>query len=89
MVSRIRAVREAEGMTPSAFAEHCGIKIDTLRQYEQGRRDSIGSEQLERITTGPHFEKYTLWLMTGTVAPEAGQISSEIEQACIGSPLPR
>ena len=79
IVARIRAIREAEGLSQDAFAREIGMNYGSLRQYETGRRSSIGSEQLAKITTHPRFEKYALWLVTGKVAPESGQISPEIE----------
>ena len=30
----------------------------------------MASDQIEKITTHPHFEKYSLWLVTGKTAPE-------------------
>ncbi len=80
IVDRIREVRVAEGFTQPDFCAETGLKLDTLRKYEQGRTQGIGSAELEKITTHPRFEKYALWLVTGKVAPEAGQISPEIEQ---------
>lgn len=81
IIERIRAVRQAEGLSQPDFCAEIGMKIDTLRGYEQGKRKSIASGELEKITTHPRFLKYALWLVTGTTAPEAGQISPEIEQA--------
>lgn len=80
IVERIRLVRLAEGLSQDSFAREVGMVMGTLRNYESGRRTSIGSEQLQKITTHPRFKKYALWLVTGDVAPEAGQISPEIEQ---------
>ena len=80
IVSRIRQIREAEGLSQDAFAKETGLNYGGLRQYETGRRESIGSKQLEKITCHPQFQKYALWLVTGTTAPEAGQISPEIEK---------
>ncbi|AXG44972.1 MULTISPECIES: C protein [Photorhabdus] len=31
--------------------------------------------QLSQLPDHPKFEKYTLWLMTGKITPESGQIS--------------
>lgn len=80
IIHRIRAVREAEGLSQEDFARAIDMKYQTLRQYETGRRQSIGSVQLAKITEHPQFQKYALWLVTGTTAPESGQISPEIEQ---------
>jgi len=79
VTGKIRLVRQAEGMAQTAFANEVGINIGTLRNYEQGRT-KVNIDELAKITTHPRFKKYTLWLMTGDTAPEAGQISPEIEQ---------
>ena len=81
IVSRIRPMREAEGMSRDEFARETGLKFQSVTNYELGRNKSIGSEQLEKITNHPRFQKYALWLVTGNTAPEAGQISPEIEVA--------
>lgn len=80
IVEKVRLVRLAEGMSQDNFAREIGMNLGTLRNYESGRRLSIASTELQKITTHPRFKKYALWLVTGDVAPEAGQISPEIEQ---------
>lgn len=72
---KIRDVRESEGLTREEFASLTGVAATTLKQYESGRRESIGSEILLKITQHPRFEKYTLWLMTDKTMESAGQIS--------------
>lgn len=76
---KIKKVREAEGMAQFDFAVATGINIATVRNCEQGRRLSIGSNELLKITQHPRFMKYALWLMTDQTAPEAGQISPDLE----------
>jgi len=78
---KIKKIREAEGFAQFGFCVETDINIGTLRGYESGRRKSIGSTELLKITQHPRFTKYTLWLMTGQTAPEAGQISPDIEQS--------
>lgn len=85
---KIKSIREAEGYSQFNFAVETGINGGTLRHYESGRRKSIGSTELLKITEHPTFTKYTLWLMTGQAAPEAGQISPEMEQQRTELPLP-
>lgn len=77
---KIKKIREAEGYSQFNFAVETGINGGTLRHYETGRRKSIGSTELLKITQHPRFQKYTLWLMTGETAPEAGQISPDVEE---------
>lgn len=80
IAERIRPIREAESISQADFAIEVGVNIGTLRNWEQGRSAGIGSVELEKITTHQRFKKYALWLVTGEVAPEAGQISPEIEK---------
>ncbi|HHQ6595610.1 helix-turn-helix transcriptional regulator [Serratia fonticola] len=72
---KIREVRDSEGLTREEFASLTGIPAGTQKHYEMGRRESIGSEILMKITQHPRFEKYALWLMTGKTSEAAGQIS--------------
>ncbi|HTR01321.1 MAG TPA: helix-turn-helix domain-containing protein, partial [Candidatus Acidoferrum sp.] len=72
---RIRQIRQAEGLSQDAFSKEIGMNFGTLRNYEQGRRESMASNELEKITKHPRFQKYALWLVTETTAPGAGQIS--------------
>jgi len=74
MGEKIRAIRDSEGLTRQQFFELTGIPVGTQKFYETGRRESIGSDILIKITQHERFEKYTLWLMTGNTAPDAGQI---------------
>ena len=77
---KIKKIRESEGMAQFDFCVATGINISTLRNCEQGRRLSLGSTELLKITQHPKFEKYTLWLMTDQTAPQIGQVSPELEQ---------
>lgn len=77
--NKIKLIREAEKMAQFDFCVETGINIATLRNCEQGRRVSLGSNELLKITEHSQFKKYTLWLMTGETAPEVGQISPDIE----------
>ncbi|KFB99655.1 DNA-binding repressor [Trabulsiella guamensis ATCC 49490] len=72
---KIRAVRDAEGLTRQQFFELTGIPAGTQKYYETGRVESVGSDILLRITKHPRFKKYALWLMTDSTALAAGQIS--------------
>lgn len=72
---KIRAVRDAEGLTRIQFFELTGIPAGTQKYYETGRVESIGSDILLKITQHPRFEKYMMWLMSDKTAEAAGQIS--------------
>ena len=75
---KIKKMREAEDLSQFNFAVETGINMGTLRHYEAGR--SIpGGKELLKITQHPRFMKYALWLMTDKTAPEAGQISPDLE----------
>ncbi|MBI6161306.1 helix-turn-helix transcriptional regulator [Serratia liquefaciens] len=73
--SKIREIREAEGLSREEFAVLTGVPAGNLKRYETDRIKSVGSEFLLMITQHQRFKKYAMWLMTGDVAPEIGQIS--------------
>ncbi|MFY7779451.1 MAG: helix-turn-helix domain-containing protein [Elstera sp.] len=52
-----RAVRHAVGGTQAEFAQRFGIPIDTLRKWEQGKRqpDAVGRSYLRLIAKNPQF----------------------------------
>lgn len=70
---KIRAIREAEGLSQAKFSDLTDISISTIKKYETGVRDPGGSTLL-RITRHEKFKKYALWLMTGETNESAGQI---------------
>ncbi|WP_338511354.1 helix-turn-helix transcriptional regulator [Erwinia aphidicola] len=72
---KIRELRDSEGLTREEFSNLTGVAAATLKQYESGRRESISSEILLKITQHPRFQKYALWLMTDTTSEAAGQVS--------------
>lgn len=84
VVKRLRDIRIAEGLSQANFAKEVDINVDTLRQWEQGRRPTMRTNELEKITSHPRFEKYALWLVTGKSAPEVGQIQPETEKQRTG-----
>ncbi|HEJ9057254.1 TPA: helix-turn-helix transcriptional regulator [Serratia fonticola] len=73
--SKIREIREAEGLSREDFSALTGVPAGNLKRYETDRIKSIGSDFLLKITQHDKFKKYTMWLMTGDIAPEIGQIS--------------
>ncbi|MBG6243349.1 MAG: XRE family transcriptional regulator [Candidatus Symbiopectobacterium sp. Dall1.0] len=70
---KLLAIRKAEGMTQQKFAEITGLSLGFIKIYESGHRPAR-SETIEKVIQTKKFKKYTLWLMTGEVAPLAGQI---------------
>ena len=73
---QLKKIRKAENVSRKEFCEETGIPFKTMEKYEQGT-SSPGGESLRSITTHPKYSKYTLWLMTGQTAPEAGQVCPE------------
>lgn len=71
---KIRAIRQAEGLTQIKFCELLQIPLSTLKNYEGGHSNPALNTVLQ-ITNHPRFEKYTLWLLNDKIAPEAGQIA--------------
>ncbi|CDL86685.1 MULTISPECIES: helix-turn-helix domain-containing protein [Xenorhabdus] len=71
---KIKEIRKAEGLSQIKFCEIIDLSLSTLKKYETGLFEP-GGTALTRITQHPQFKKYTLWLMTDTTAPEAGQVS--------------
>ncbi|UYB58717.1 helix-turn-helix domain-containing protein [Klebsiella michiganensis] len=74
---KLKAVRKAEGLTQKRFCEMSGLALGTVKNYEGGYK-TPGLQVLMQVTNTPQFEKYTLWLMTGKTAPEAGQVEPAI-----------
>ncbi|EIM9692434.1 TPA: helix-turn-helix transcriptional regulator [Kluyvera ascorbata F0526] len=71
---KLKLIRSAEGLNQSQLSDISGIPLSTLKKIEAGYQDP-GWNVLSKITEHPRFQKYTLWLMTGTTAPQAGQIA--------------
>lgn len=74
---KVKAIRKAEGLSQGEFCEITGISISTVKKYETGILEP-GGGTLMKITSNPRFKKYAMWLMTGDVAPEVGQISPSL-----------
>lgn len=72
---KIRAIREAEGLTREEFGELLMIPVGTLRRYETGRIENVGGEVLVKIVSHPNFHKYMNWLMTDRTDETIGQIA--------------
>ncbi|MFJ3374806.1 helix-turn-helix domain-containing protein [Pseudomonas sp. NPDC086112] len=72
--AKLKAIRAKEALTQNEFCEVMGISISSYKKYEAGIAE-MGAPPIFKIVNHPRFKKYTLWLMTGDVAPECGQIS--------------
>ncbi|EOV0286657.1 helix-turn-helix domain-containing protein [Salmonella enterica] len=75
---KIRSIREAEGLTREEFSTLIDVPTGTLRRYETGRIENVGSDTLVKIVNHPRFFKYMNWLMTGKTNEAAGQISPSL-----------
>lgn len=74
--AKFKLIRKAERLTQKEFCEVLGFSESTFRKYEAGFIE-VGAPALLKISNHPRFKKYALWLITGDVAPESGQISPE------------
>lgn len=80
MRERILAVVAAKTEPHRKFKqleELTGVKAASWKAVCEGRQRA-NEEHLTAITS--RWPEYSLWLLTGRVAPEDGQISPEVEQ---------
>lgn len=70
IAQRIRILRESEGMSRPAFAEHIGIPARTLETMEQ-RAASPREAMLKAVAE--KYPEYCYWLLTGKVNSKMGQ----------------
>ncbi|MGG6100769.1 helix-turn-helix domain-containing protein [Pantoea allii] len=75
---KLKAIRNAEGMSQTAFCELLDMSISTVKKYEAGLIEPGGSV-LMRIMQHEQFQKYALWMMTDNTAPEIGQVAPVME----------
>ncbi|HAZ4787378.1 TPA: helix-turn-helix domain-containing protein [Salmonella enterica subsp. enterica serovar 6,7:y:-] len=71
---KLKAIRKAEGMSQATFCQLLDMSISSVKKYETGLIEPGGSV-LMHIMQHERFQKYTLWMMTGNTAPDAGQIA--------------
>ncbi|HAG0016549.1 TPA: helix-turn-helix transcriptional regulator [Salmonella enterica] len=74
---KLKAIREAEGLSQAKFADLIGIAVGTIKQYETGIR-GVGTEVLLKVTMHSRLKKYTTWLMSNETNEAAGQISPSL-----------
>ena len=70
---RIKSIIKEERYSQREFAELIDIPLGTLESYLSERAELSG-KALGKIANHEQFKKYTLWLMTGDVMPDAGQV---------------
>ena len=71
---KLRLIRKSEGFTQAQMRDLTGISLGAIKNYETQGVD-VGLSIIERLLSVDQLRKYTLWLMTGETAPEAGQIA--------------
>lgn len=73
---KMKAIRYREGLTQSEFCEVVGISISisSWKKYEAAITD-MGLLPFLKVANHERFKKYALWLTTGDIAPECGQVS--------------
>ncbi len=59
-----------------------GLGLSTIRNYETHIKEP-GLKVVDKFLSIDLFQKYTLWLMTGQTAPEAGQIAPKSAEELI------
>lgn len=75
LAEKLKAIRIKEGLTQSELCDAAGLSLSSYKKYELALRTEVSSIALLKITNHERFKKYTLWLMTGDVAPACGQVS--------------
>mgnify|MGYP001183595793 CR=1 FL=1 len=70
---RLKSVIKEEGLTQREFSEEVGVALRALEEYINERRKPSG-DLFMRLSENQRFRKYTMWLLSGTVEPDAGQV---------------
>lgn len=71
---KIKTIIKEERYSQREFAKLIDIPLGTLENYLSDRNE-LPAKIIAKIVNNEQFKKYTLWLMTGDVNPEMGQIS--------------
>lgn len=70
---RLKAVIKEERFTQKEFATEMDIPLRTIEEYVAGRSKPSG-DLFMKLGAHQRFRKYTMWLLTGSVEPNSGQI---------------
>ena len=70
---RLKSVIKEERLTQKEFALEMSTPLRTIEEYVAGRSKPSG-ELFMKLSNHEKFRKYTMWLLSGTVDPSAGQI---------------
>ncbi|ECD7356466.1 helix-turn-helix transcriptional regulator [Salmonella enterica subsp. enterica serovar Poano] len=82
---KLKAMRNAEGLTQNDVCQLLDFSISTLKKYETGVIEP-GVSALMKYTHHPRFQKYALWLVTDQTDIMAGQIAPPL--SLDGSEMP-
>lgn len=74
IANKLIIMRESERLNRRQFSDLVDIPYGSLTYYETNR-SKPPTEVTMKILSHPKFLKYTMWFMTGEVAPEVGQIA--------------
>jgi len=66
---KIKSIRESEDLTQKVFCEVCGFSIDSLKNYENGRRNP-NLEAIQKLCKA--FPHYTMYLMFDEMPANCG-----------------
>ncbi|XYQ83719.1 helix-turn-helix domain-containing protein [Pseudomonas syringae] len=72
--AKMKAIRKKEGLTQTEFCEIVGISISSWKKYEAGITE-MGLQPFLKVANHERFRKYALWLTSGEVVTEVGQVS--------------
>lgn len=73
---RLKAIIKEERMSQRGFSEEIGFSLTAIEQYISDKRTPSG-ELFIAMGTHKVFKKYTIWLLTGDVDPNSGQVSPD------------
>ncbi|MGR5464539.1 helix-turn-helix domain-containing protein [Photobacterium damselae] len=74
---RLKAIVKEERFTQAKFADEVGVSRSAVEKYLSGENEPT-ARILMKIAQHQAFRKYTMWLLTGNVEPNSGQISPEL-----------
>ncbi|WP_023604644.1 helix-turn-helix domain-containing protein [Aliivibrio logei] len=70
---RLKSVIKEERFTQKEFAAEMDIPLRTIEEYVASRSKPSG-DLFMKLSNHEKFRKYTMWLLSGTVEPGAGQV---------------
>ncbi|HAS61681.1 MAG TPA: transcriptional regulator [Vibrio sp.] len=70
---RLKAMIKEERFTQAKFADDMGVSRSAIEKYLSGENQPTAG-LLMSISQHSVFRKYTMWLLSGTVEPDAGQV---------------